>query len=721
MVVSDTNGLGSTTAALLVAVLVVGLAGCGDDVADPDNQQTHGPTYSIYATVAGLEHGEIVLEDESLGEAVVDAEGTYPLFEDVETGTDYDVTIVAEPQDHDCQLDNAAGTVQEADVDDIGVDCEFDEELDPAVFEISIDESASQTDVLEGETAIVAFEVANVGEREETREIGLEIADRGEVASDEVELVGGGSEAMSLNWETEEGDVGSHEATVETEDAADSTTVTVDERPVEQEEGAFEISIDESASTLEIEAGDTAVVQAEVTNTEDWVKHGDVQFSVDDQVVETTSVDELEGGMTTTVEFDWETDGEDVGQYTAEVAAAEHSDEATIEVADPDVDATLGGTVVDADTDDAMAGLEVVLDDQETGDEVDRRTVDDQGEYLFGDIETGDYELWLEAPGLNPDYELTEAGETFAEVSVEPGLNVQDLSVDWLREFDLLIDGGQIDFRYDDPDSLLVMDLPGCEEQSDGTWAPTDVDPDHEDVEVEYAPADECFRAEDVGVDLEDGTLEVTVDDLVFPDVEIEIDDEDDDEFHEEVDTVEVDFEWLVDGVSGALDYTEGSMDVELDFRILTGGTVYAYGMGVHFGANPELDEPHYDCQFTGAWGGDVDSPTEDSADEQIGEYLHDSVELNLTTGESGPGDAAGAPYEADDRVFVTVDNAFEVGRLSEGELAGNDEGGASCGELEISLGGVEIEEDFAERFNEFGDLPAEEGSIYGEFEFLLP
>ncbi len=119
------------------------------------------------------------------------------------------------------------------------------------------------------------------------------------------------------------------------------------------------------------------------------------------------------------------------------------------------------------------------------------------------------------------------------------------------------------------------------------------------------------------------------------------------------------------------------------------------------------------DCQLVSAWGGDVTAPQEDTSDEQIGDYLHDPVEFRMTTGESGPDGVSGEPYDASTGLFWTVDNQFELGLLSEGENAGDHEGGPACGEV--------FGEDIAAIFNEALELPTTEGELYGEFDWLIP
>lgn len=380
-------------------------------------------------------------------------------------------------------------------------------------------------------------------------------------------------------------------------------------------------------------------------------------------------------------------------------------------------EASIRGVVTDVDGEELLGGIDVIVSDF-GGDEIRRVTADDDGAYLIEGLEPGAYEISLEAPGLKPDYTIEESDfgdEGVVELEVLAGEYSQALTVEWRDELELVVDGGKMDFRPDSDTSPLSMDLPGCRQVDDGSWQPVDVDPGHDEIDISYEPDDQCFRIESIGVDLESGQLDVDTDDIVFPLVEVELDDSDDN-LDENIETIEVEFQWLFDDISGQVDFTTGQLDLHLGMRILVGGTGYPSVGRVDFGSRFD----YLDCQFTGGWGGDVENPTEDVDERQIGEYLHDPIDLHLTTGASGPGEVTGIGYDGDERRFVTVDNAFEVARLSEGDLGAGDPGGPACSELDISFGDFTVEQDFAATFNDFGELPAASGDVLGEFQFVI-
>ena len=481
------------------------------------------------------------------------------------------------------------------------------------------------------------------------------------------------------------------------------------------DEGFLEVVIDQEASSLSVVEGEEVSITADIENTGDETASGAIELSVHDEFQDVSEGVELDGGDTTSVTLGWQTQSGDAGDYTAEMSSPDDSDTVEGTVHEEDSEASVEGTVVDTD-DEPMEGAELVLWASED-DEVDRVELGEDGSYEFSDLQPGSFTLSVEAAGLNPDYSIEESddGASVLGISLDPDENTQDVTVDWESEIDLMIDGGVLDFQHDDPDGELAVELLECEEQSDGSWEPIDTQPDDSNIELVYEPDDACFQLNGIGVDLASGVLDLEADDVLFPDVEVII--EDHDAFpQDEIERVEVDFEWLFDEAGGVVDYQDGALDVGMDLRILVGGSIILDFDGdevpFDFGARDGQD----DCQMTGGWGGDIADPESDDADEQIGDYLHDSIELRTTTGESGPDDMSGEPFDADARMFVTVDNAVELDRLSEGEYGADDPGGASCGDIGIG----DIEEDFAEALNELLELPAEAGSVYGEFNFVV-
>ena len=586
------------------------------------------------------------------------------------------------------------------------------EELPTEHFEVSINEAASILEVEEAQTVTVEVEIENTGGETGTQDIVLELDGVVVDSASDIELEPEDKESVTLHWDAAPGSEGVYDARVLSEDSGDFVTVTVD-RPTGI--ALFAVSIDRDASELFVDEGETVLVVVELDNRGDVSGTQDIELDIDGVDEDFVAADvELEGEQVDTVTFEWETDEGDSAVYSAEVTSDDDSDTAQIGVVDPDADVSVSGTVLDAEDEIDMEGVEVIIVELGSDTVAASTIVESGGDYDISDIEGGAYEMFLQAPGLEPNHTVEELdGTNVVELFLVGGEAEQDFTVDWLRSTDLLIDGGRIDFEYDNPDGQLAVELPGCVQQPDGSWEPEEIEDDS--VEVTLDPEGECFQIKDVGIDLLTGVFEVDVSNILFPDITVYLDDLDDaggaGAF---VDGVEADLDWLMDDVGGAVDFTDGSLNVDIDTRLLFGGTVESMLEDIDFGSR----DGNMDCQMTRLWGGDVTDPTEDSDDEQIGDYLHEPLELRMTTGDSGPQDVTGEPYDSAERFFVTVDNAIEVDRFSEGSNGNNDPGGASCGSVDVM--GF-FQEDVGGLFNEQLDLPAQSGSVYMEFNFLLP
>lgn len=193
--------------------------------------------------------------------------------------------------------------------------------LDPALFEVDIDEEASTLDVVEGEEAEVVATVSNVGEIVDTTEI-LLAGDKTVYDSESHEILPGEAETISLSFEPTAEDDGLTVA-VETLDDVATATLTVDVP------GLFEIDIDEGASTLDVVAGEEAEIVAEVTNVGDVLGTQELSVTVDEEE-RTSQLVELPGGTSETITLDVETLEGDDGSVLAvetldDIAAVELS------------------------------------------------------------------------------------------------------------------------------------------------------------------------------------------------------------------------------------------------------------------------------------------------------------------------------------------------------------------------------------------------------------
>jgi sugar lactone lactonase YvrE len=99
------------------------VAGCGSDGDDDAPPASLAPTYSLGGTISGLSTEGLVLTDgtHTLGVPVGSTSFTIPA--QLASGTEYALTVQAQPQGQICSVANGIGTVVQADVANVVVTC----------------------------------------------------------------------------------------------------------------------------------------------------------------------------------------------------------------------------------------------------------------------------------------------------------------------------------------------------------------------------------------------------------------------------------------------------------------------------------------------------------------------------------------------------------------------------------------------------------------------
>lgn len=96
--------------------------GPDDDNGDDDEPETE-ETYVVGGEATGLGDGTVTLElngDEPLD---IESDGAFEFSTELESGESYTVSIVSEPDDRNCALDNASGSVDDSDIGNVQLDC----------------------------------------------------------------------------------------------------------------------------------------------------------------------------------------------------------------------------------------------------------------------------------------------------------------------------------------------------------------------------------------------------------------------------------------------------------------------------------------------------------------------------------------------------------------------------------------------------------------------
>src|SRR5581483_16250 len=107
------HGIGSLCA--------LGLIGCGGGGGSGNN--TTGSTYSITASVQGLNSGGLVLLVNTAQVTVSSGASSVGLASMLNAGTAYSVTVQTQPTGETCSVTNGSGTVSTSNVTNVGINC----------------------------------------------------------------------------------------------------------------------------------------------------------------------------------------------------------------------------------------------------------------------------------------------------------------------------------------------------------------------------------------------------------------------------------------------------------------------------------------------------------------------------------------------------------------------------------------------------------------------
>lgn len=246
------------------------------------------------------------------------------------------------------------------------------EDSDPPHFDVSMTGTNSPVESGGGVTAEAT--IHNLGEEPGEQTVHLDVSDGvGQVDDTTVHLDPDESETVELTWQTSEDDGGSYDLEVASDDSSDSTTVEV-ELP-ETDEPRFSLSLSDVPE--EVTAGETVTADVIVTNTGGATGTESVTFQVGDTDLDEGEV-ELDPGSTGTLEFEWETDENDIGSHEIAAYTDDRITSDTVEVVGEDVDpANFDVSIVGVD-DPVAPGETVVVDVSitNTGEESEAQDID---------------------------------------------------------------------------------------------------------------------------------------------------------------------------------------------------------------------------------------------------------------------------------------------------------------------------------------------------------
>lgn len=208
---------------------------------------------------------------------------------------------------------------------------------DPANFEVAIQERSSP--VTAGQSLSVTVEIANTGESGATQTVTLDAPPLG-TDSATVTLGGNASATQTFTVETAAGDAGDYSVDVSSENATDSTTVTVEQQQLEAE---FTVEI--TGTNTPVEAGGDIVVTTDIANTGDAGATQTVQFQAGPLGSDSATVT-LSPGDTTTETFAVGTTSEAVGEFVVGVGSEDDDDTAFVAIEGEDDNGSVGSLQV---------------------------------------------------------------------------------------------------------------------------------------------------------------------------------------------------------------------------------------------------------------------------------------------------------------------------------------------------------------------------------------
>jgi len=199
--------------------------------------------------------------------------------------------------------------------------------LEDAFFEVEIIDPVDGEEYFEGQTVSVEYSIENTGDRTDTQDIEFTIDGDTIEIEEGIELEGKEIHEGEFTWTAEGTDVEIN-LVVESEDDDDSITITVKEPP---KEAFFDVYISMPERSSEYFEGDTVTVEYEIKNLGEETDTQDINFYIDDDLIDTREDLELEGGDSSTGTFEW-TAEKPFGDRELTIQSEDYFDSVTITV-----------------------------------------------------------------------------------------------------------------------------------------------------------------------------------------------------------------------------------------------------------------------------------------------------------------------------------------------------------------------------------------------------
>lgn len=209
--------------------------------------------------------------------------------------------------------------------------------LEPATFTVS-SVALVETKPIVGDDLTFRAVIENTGAVEDTQTVTLDTGSVGAITPLDgdrtVTLAGGEQTTVNLTATSTAG--GSGPVSVETDDDSNATTVTVSEPPY--------FALESVPNKVAVPATDPAEIDFTVTNTGDVTQTQQIELSLGGQVVDSTTVTDLDGGESRDLTLSWDTDLSDIGTEALTVSTQNESEPVQVVVQDPFGDVTILST-----------------------------------------------------------------------------------------------------------------------------------------------------------------------------------------------------------------------------------------------------------------------------------------------------------------------------------------------------------------------------------------
>ncbi|MBS3817222.1 MAG: PKD domain-containing protein [Candidatus Thermoplasmatota archaeon] len=211
-------------------------------------------------------------------------------------------------------------------------------------FAVSINSPGEGSEYVEGENVTVEYTVENTGNETDTQNIEFYVDDTLIETEEDVEILPGSNYSGRFNWTASE-PYGQRDLSVQSQNESDVVNVQITEKEVVGP--YFAVSINSPGEGSEYVEGENVTVEYTVENTGNETDTQNIEFYVDEELIETEEGVELSPGSTHSDWFDW-TASEPYGQRDLSVKSQNESDVVNVQISEEEVAEPYFAVIIDS-------------------------------------------------------------------------------------------------------------------------------------------------------------------------------------------------------------------------------------------------------------------------------------------------------------------------------------------------------------------------------------